>query len=69
MATNLYTHFLPGPITVISKSRHHTDPRLESAQGTLGIRLPKHDFALKLLRAYGKPLTAPSTNTTGKKEP
>jgi L-threonylcarbamoyladenylate synthase len=69
LASNLYTHFLPGPITVISQSRHATDPRLESAYGTLGIRYPNHAVALDLVRAYGRPITATSANTSGKKEP
>ncbi len=69
MATNLYQEFLPGPITVISNSLHHTDPRLESSTGTLGVRLPKHDFAIQLIRKFGSPITATSANTSGKKEP
>jgi L-threonylcarbamoyladenylate synthase len=69
IANNLYTHFLPGPITVISQSKHMVDKRLESAEGTLGIRIPEHNFALKLLSSFGKPLTATSANTSGKKEP
>jgi tRNA threonylcarbamoyl adenosine modification protein YjeE len=69
IASNLYSNFLPGPITVISNSKHILDPRLESAQGTLGVRIPKYDFALELIRAFGKPITATSANTSGKKEP
>ncbi len=69
IADNLYTHFLPGPITVISESKHAVDQRLESTTGTLGVRIPKHDFALELIQVYGKPITATSANTSGKKEP
>lgn len=69
IARNLYQHFLPGPLTVISRSRHNTDPRLESSTGTLGVRYPQHDFALKLISTFGTPITATSANTSGKKEP
>lgn len=69
IADNLYQNFLPGPITIISQSLHHTDPRLESAAGTLGIRIPKHNFALRLIKQFGRPITATSANTSGKKEP
>lgn len=69
IALNLYREFLPGPITVISKSLHKTDKRLESAEGTLGIRLPRYEFALNLIQAFGRPITATSANTSGKKEP
>ena len=69
IADNLYTHFLPGPITVISKSKHTVDQRLESATGGLGVRIPKYDFALSLIKSFDKPITATSANTSGKKEP
>lgn len=69
MSRNLYQHFLPGPLTVISASRHAVDSRLESYSGTLGVRYPQHDFALQLIGAFGSPITATSANTSGKKEP
>lgn len=69
MAANLYQQFLPGPITVISNSRGGVDPRLESTQGTLGVRYPAHNFALALIKEFGHPITATSANTSGRKEP
>ncbi|MFH2085443.1 MAG: L-threonylcarbamoyladenylate synthase [bacterium] len=69
IADNLYTHFLPGPITVISESLNQVDERLESATGTLGIRLPAYPLTLDLIRQFGRPVTATSANTSGKKEP
>ncbi len=68
-ALNLYHHFLPGPLTVVSKSKAKTDRRLESKQGTLGIRIPKHDLLLKILKAFGKPITATSANISSGKNP
>lgn len=69
MALNLYREFLPGPITIISQSLGKLDPRLESEQSTLGVRFPDHAFALSLIKDFGKPITATSANTSGKKEP
>ena len=69
IANNLYSHFLPGPMTVISQSRHLVDERLESATGSLGVRLPAYPFSLDLIRRFGHPVTATSANTSGKKEP
>jgi len=69
IALNLYKEFLPGPITVISQSLGKVDARLESAEGSLGVRIPKYDFALKLISAFDNPITATSANTSGKKEP
>ena len=69
MASNLYKEFLPGPITIISESLHQVDERLESATGTLGIRIPNYPITLLLISQFGRPLTATSANTSGKKEP
>jgi len=64
-ATNILTNFLPGPITVIAKSRGIVDSRLESELGTLGIRIPAFDFLLELLAKYALPITATSANYSG----
>ncbi len=69
MAANLYQELLPGPITIISDSLHQIDHRLESSTGTLGVRYPQHDFALALISEFGRPITATSANTSGRKEP
>ena len=69
LANNLYTHFLPGPITVISTSLHQLDERLESSLGTLGVRIPHYPFTQLLITTFGHPITATSANTSGKKEP
>lgn len=68
-AKNFYKNFLPGPVTIISKSKHNTDSRLESESGTLGIRIPNHKIMLNLLEAVNKPLTATSANISGGKTP
>lgn len=69
VARNLYRNFLPGPITVISQSLNRVDSRLESATGTLGVRLPAYPYALDLINKLSSPITATSANTSGKKEP
>lgn len=69
IADNLYTQFLPGPITVISQSKKVVDQRLESASETLGVRIPDHKYCLDLIKQFGGAITATSANTSGKKEP
>lgn len=68
-AENLYQNFLPGPLTVISQSKGKVTFGLESANQTLGIRIPDYPFVLKLIAQFGKPITATSANTSGKKQP
>lgn len=69
MADNIYKNFLPGPITVISKSKGKTVAKLESQQGTLGVRIPNYPFLLKLIAEFGQPITTTSANASGQKPP
>jgi L-threonylcarbamoyladenylate synthase len=68
-AKNLYKNFLPGPITVVSKGKHRVAPGVESETGTLGIRIPDYPLVLKILKVYGKPITATSANASYQKRP
>ncbi len=68
-AYRLYKRFLPGPMTVVSKSKHVVVPGVASEMGTLGIRISSHPFALALAKAYGKGITATSANASWQKKP
>jgi len=68
-AQKLYERFLPGPITVISKSLCKVASGVESEFNTLGVRIPDHELILKILKEFGKPITATSANVSGKKRP
>jgi L-threonylcarbamoyladenylate synthase len=67
-AKNLYRNFLPGPITVISRSKSLVDRRLETPQHTLGVRIPNYSLALNILAKLKSPLTATSANASGRKQ-
>lgn len=69
LAENIYNNLLPGPITVISKSKGKTSNRLESEKNTLGIRIPDHEVPLKIVQKLGAPITSTSANVSGKKTP
>ncbi|MGB9707292.1 MAG: L-threonylcarbamoyladenylate synthase, partial [Microgenomates group bacterium] len=56
---------LPGPFTVILKSKKKVCPLLESEEGTLGVRLIKYDLVNELVKHFKKPLTATSANISG----
>lgn len=68
-AKNLYKEFLPGPLTIISKSKHKTAPGVESEDGTLGIRIPDYKLVTDIVKKLGKPITATSANASYKKRP
>lgn len=59
------SQILPGPFTVVLKSKHVLSKLLESESGTLGIRIPKFHPVNKLIDLFGKPVTATSANRSG----
>ena len=68
-ADNLYQEFLPGPLTVVSKSKGKTIRVLEAGKETLGIRIPRYPLVIKIIKEFGRPITSTSANTSGKKTP
>ncbi|HAV15570.1 MAG TPA: hypothetical protein DCX25_04550 [Candidatus Pacebacteria bacterium] len=68
-AKKVYTTFLPGPITVVSKSKGNVAKGVTSETGALGIRIPNYPLILQLIKAYGKPITATGANASYKKRP
>ncbi|AXV14584.1 threonylcarbamoyl-AMP synthase [Neorhizobium sp. SOG26] len=62
--------FWPGPLTLILPLKPESGIHALATAGldTVGIRVPK-GFASDLIRAFGKPLAAPSANTSGKISP
>ncbi|MEN8253619.1 MAG: L-threonylcarbamoyladenylate synthase [Patescibacteria group bacterium] len=68
-AEKLYKNFLPGPITIVSKSKNNLASGVASEFNTLGIRIPDYKLILDILKIYKKPITATSANASGKKRP
>lgn len=69
IAENLYDNYLPGPITVVSKSLGNVAEGVASEFGTLGIRVPDYPLILKIVEAFGKPVTSTSANASYQKKP
>jgi L-threonylcarbamoyladenylate synthase len=69
VARNLYRNFLPGPITVVSKSKGKVAPGVEAEIGTVGIRIPDYPLIVDIVKAFGKPITASSANASNQKRP
>ena len=69
IAENLYVNYLPGPITVVSKGLGNLPEGVSSKTGTVGIRIPDHEFLRELIKAFGKPITATSANVAYKPPP
>ena len=69
MALNIYKNYLPGPITVVSKSIGTLEPPVVSKQGSTGVRIPEYKFTLKLIKEFGRPITATSANVSYRPHP
>jgi len=62
--------FWPGPLTIVLKAVPGVlAPSVTAGLTTVGIRMPNHPVALKLLQKLGKPVAAPSANRSGKPSP
>ncbi|MEC9341132.1 MAG: L-threonylcarbamoyladenylate synthase [Pseudomonadota bacterium] len=57
--------FWPGPLTLILKRGAHVPDQVTGGQDTVGIRVPAHPVAQRLLRAFGGGVAAPSANRFG----
>ena len=65
----LMERFWPGPLTLVFKASPQMPDELTAEPGTIGVRLPGHPFTRRLLQELGQPLTAPSANISGEREP
>ncbi|KAH6914971.1 DHBP synthase RibB-like alpha/beta domain-containing protein [Coprinopsis sp. MPI-PUGE-AT-0042] len=66
----LMKHFWPGPLTLLFPRNPSTIPTIITAgQPSVAIRMPSHPVARALIAVSGKPLAAPSANTSGKPSP
>lgn len=53
------------PLTAILPGATGVAPNLIPESGTLGVRIPQHDFCQALLRKFGKPIVSTSANISG----
>ncbi|RUS49150.1 L-threonylcarbamoyladenylate synthase [Cohnella sp. AR92] len=62
--------FWPGPLTVVVPVRAGAvSPRVTAGLDTVGVRVPDHELARKLIAASGCPIAAPSANRSGRPSP
>lgn len=65
----LVKKFWPGALTVIVKKKSNVSQILTAGLDTLGVRIPAHCMATKLLKNLINPLAVTSANIYGKKSP
>lgn len=59
----------PGPLTIIAKAKDIIPMMVTANTGFVGIRIPSHPLALKLLETSKLPIAAPSANRFGHVSP
>ncbi|MEM6854173.1 MAG: L-threonylcarbamoyladenylate synthase [Planctomycetota bacterium] len=57
--------FWPGPLTMVLPKREVVPGIVTSGLETVGVRVPRHPVAQKLIAAAGVPIAAPSANVFG----
>lgn len=68
-AWQLAKHFWPGPLTLILPRAMHVSPLITGGQDSIGLRIPSHPVAQKLLKDFGDGIAAPSANRFGRLSP
>ncbi|OLP58702.1 threonylcarbamoyl-AMP synthase [Xaviernesmea oryzae] len=74
ISRRLAERFWPGPLTLVLPLRRDPgdgvaiDPLASAGLDTIGLRMPD-GFARRLISAFGRPLAAPSANTSGRISP
>lgn len=65
----LMDKFWPGPMTLIFKKKPEVPYGTTGGLETVAVRFPEHQIAIKLIKAAGTPIAAPSANTSGRPSP
>jgi L-threonylcarbamoyladenylate synthase len=65
----LIEKFWPGPLTILFPKSAEVPDLVTAGLDTVAIRMPRNPIFLAVLRAFGKPLAAPSANRFGRVSP
>ena len=63
----LADHFWPGALTIVLPASDVVPALVSANTGTVGVRVPNHDLARKIIALAGVPVTGTSCNLTGGK--
>jgi len=69
LAQCLMAAFMPGPITLVMKKSDKIPDLVSAGLSTVGIRMPSHPVAQKLILMSGVAVAAPSANISGSPSP
>jgi L-threonylcarbamoyladenylate synthase len=69
LARRLAARYWPGPLTLVLPAAPEVPAVTRGGLATVAVRVPDHPVALRLLRAAGVPVAAPSANRSGRPSP
>jgi len=61
----LMDSFWPGPLTIVLKNLPGNPGSMGGEQETTGFRIPANELCIRLVRAFGRPITSTSANFSG----
>src|ERR1700712_3085488 len=61
--------YAENPLTLVMPKAKNVSPSLIAADGSVGVRIVKHDFCQQLIQRLRKPLVSTSANISGKPSP
>ena len=61
--------YAENPLTIIYSGAKNLAPNAIAKDGSIGIRIVKHDFCQQLLQRFKKPLISTSANVSGEASP
>ena len=68
-AKHLAERFWPGPLTIVLRAKAEVPEILRAGGKTVGLRCPRQEQTLRLLKELEFPLAVPSANPSGKESP
>lgn len=68
-ANRLIENFWPGPLSLVLFKKDIVPSQTSAGLDTIAVRMPDHEFTLKLIDYCGFPIAAPSANISGKPSP
>ncbi len=68
-AEPLIARYWPGPLTLVVPKHDHVPDIVTAGLDTVGVRIPAHPVALRLIKEAGVPVAAPSANRFGALSP
>ncbi|QNI35381.1 L-threonylcarbamoyladenylate synthase [Edaphobacter albus] len=68
-AERLMEVFWPGPLTLLLPRKAVVPDTVTAGRPLVGVRMPRHELALALIREAGIPVAAPSANRFGRTSP